>query len=111
MKLTIRRVQRPFCTFQLKKRRSFCPYRKKAYLWPTTFDAAFALPPFSNKNKNDDPASGVPDEKKPSLKDIKDGLTVLDKDEMVKLEGGKTGSRSFTDVLGWSSSLGETIPQ
>jgi hypothetical protein len=68
--------------------------------------------PLFNKKKNDDPNhSGLPEDKKSSLDNLQSDLTVLDKKDMVKLEGGKTGSRSFTDMLGWTSSLGGTIPQ
>lgn len=66
--------------------------------------------PFFSKKKSD-VAHGSAEEKKRPLEELQANLTVLDKKDMVKLEGGKTGSRSFTDVLGWTSSLGETIPQ
>ena len=68
------------------------------------------FPLFSRKKNDDDNLSG-PEDKKRQLDDLQSDLTVLDKDDMMKLEGGQTGTRTFTDMLGWSSSLGETIPQ
>jgi hypothetical protein len=69
--------------------------------------------PFFGRKKNEEEEDHPhhDDKKQRPLDDLQSDLTVLDKDDMAKLEGGKTGTRSFPDILGWSSSLGETIPQ
>lgn len=81
-------------------------------LYPLIHDLMF---PFFGRKKNEDEDPPAHDDKKQSpnspLDDLQSNLTVLDRDDMHKLEGGKTGTRSFPDILGWSSSLGETIPQ
>ena len=60
---------------------------------------------------NDSPRTGQPDNTKSQLENLQQTMTVLDKDEMVRVEGGKSGSKAFSSVFNWNSSCGETIPQ
>lgn len=63
--------------------------------------------PFGKKKDNH--ADNEQDKKKRSLDDIEADLTVLDKDEMNKVEGGKTNN-SFGSLGDLRDSLGSTIP-
>jgi hypothetical protein len=63
--------------------------------------------PFGKKKDSD--AAAEQDKKKRSLDDIEADLTVLDKDEMNKVEGGKTNN-SFGSLNDLRDSLGSTIP-
>ncbi|GAB4494548.1 MAG: hypothetical protein KIS77_00715 [Saprospiraceae bacterium] len=63
--------------------------------------------PFGKKKDNN--ADNEQDKKKRSLDDIEADLTVLDKDEMNKVEGGKTNN-SFGSLGDLRDSLGSTIP-
>lgn len=63
--------------------------------------------PFGKKKDNN--ADSEQDKKKRSLDDIEADLTVLDKDEMNKVEGGKTNN-SFGSLGDLRDSLGSTIP-
>ncbi|MBX2889338.1 MAG: hypothetical protein KF734_00265 [Saprospiraceae bacterium] len=63
--------------------------------------------PFGKKKDNN--AENEQDKKKRSLDDIEADLTVLDKDEMNKVEGGKTNN-SFGSLGDLRDSLGSTIP-
>ncbi|HRI59731.1 MAG TPA: hypothetical protein PK228_08405 [Saprospiraceae bacterium] len=63
--------------------------------------------PFGKKKDNN--AGNEQDKKKSSLDDIEADLTVLDKDEMNKVEGGKTNN-SFGSLGDLRDSLGSTIP-
>ena len=63
--------------------------------------------PFGKKKDNN--ADHEQDKKKRSLDDIEADLTVLDKDEMNKVEGGKTNN-SFGSLGDLRDSLGSTIP-
>lgn len=60
--------------------------------------------------KKDNKADDEQDNKKSLLDDIEADLTVLDKDEMTKVEGGKTSSNSFGSLNDLRDSLGGTIP-
>ncbi|MBK8194401.1 MAG: hypothetical protein IPK76_14765 [Lewinellaceae bacterium] len=65
--------------------------------------------PFGKKRDNN--ANDEQDNKKNSLDEIEADLTVLDKDEMNKVEGGKTtSSNSFGSLNDLRDSLGSTIP-
>ena len=66
---------------------------------------------FRDKKKNDLPASPNHEQKKNSLEDIKDDLTVLEREQMNKVIGSKSVPVSFSDILTWSSSLGGPTPQ
>ncbi len=66
---------------------------------------------FRDKKKNELPTQSSHDQKKNSLDDIKDDLTVLERDEMNRLMGSKSVPVSFSDILTWSSSLGGPTPQ
>jgi len=63
--------------------------------------------PFGKKKDND--ADDEQAKKKRSLDDIESDLTVLDKDEMNKVEGGKSNN-SFGSLNDLRDSLGSTIP-
>lgn len=63
--------------------------------------------PFGKKKDND--ADDEQTKKKRSLDDIESDLTVLDKDEMNKVEGGKSNN-SFGSLGDLRDSLGSTIP-
>ncbi|MBV6443586.1 MAG: hypothetical protein DYG98_18805 [Haliscomenobacteraceae bacterium CHB4] len=63
--------------------------------------------PFGKKKDNN--ADNEQDKKKRSLDDIEADLTVLDKDEMNKVEGGKSNN-SFGSLGDLRDSLGSTIP-
>lgn len=63
--------------------------------------------PFGKKKDNN--ADNEQDKRKRSLDDIEADLTVLDKDEMNKVEGGKTNN-SFGSLGDLRDSLGSTIP-
>ncbi len=60
--------------------------------------------------KRDHHADDEQDNKKSKLDEIEADLTVLDKDEMNKVEGGKTSSNSFGSLSDLRDSLGGTIP-
>lgn len=63
--------------------------------------------PFGKKKDNN--ADHEQEKKKSTLDDIEADLTVLDKDEMNKVEGGKTNN-SFGSLGDLRDSLGSTIP-
>ena len=64
---------------------------------------------FSFGKKKDNDAASEQNKKKRSLDDIEADLTVLDKDEMNKVEGGKSNS-TFGSLSDIRDSLGSTIP-
>lgn len=64
---------------------------------------------FSFGKKKDNDADSEQNKKKRSLDDIEADLTVLDKDEMNKVEGGKSNN-SFGGLSDIRDSLGSTIP-
>jgi hypothetical protein len=64
---------------------------------------------FSFGKKKDSDAANEQAKKKRSLDDIEADLTVLDKDEMNKVEGGKSNN-SFGGLNDIRDSLGSTIP-
>ena len=66
---------------------------------------------FRDKKKNDPPAPSNHEQKKNSLDEIKDDLTVLEREQMNKVVGSKSVPVSFSDILTWSSSLGGPTPQ
>ncbi len=63
--------------------------------------------PFGKKKDTDTDDEQA--KKKRSLDDIESDLTVLDKDEMNKVEGGKSNN-SFGSLNDLRDSLGSTIP-
>jgi hypothetical protein len=67
---------------------------------------------FSFGKKKDSDAASEQNKKKRSLDDIEADLTVLDKDEMNKVEGGKstTTNNPFGGINDLRDSLGSTIP-
>ncbi len=66
---------------------------------------------FFSKKSEDTANKTQPDPAKSQLDAIQDSLTVLDKEEMVRVEGGKSGSKPFDQIFNWNSSCGGTIPQ
>ncbi len=66
---------------------------------------------FRDKKKNDLPVQSTHDQKKNSLDDIKEDVTILERDQMNKVVGSKSVPVSFSDILTWSSSLGGPTPQ
>ena len=67
--------------------------------------------PFFSKKNDESTHKTHPDNAKSQLENLQQTMTVLDKDEMVRVEGGKSGSKAFSSVFNWNSSCGETIPQ
>ena len=67
--------------------------------------------PFFSKKNDESTTKNQPDNTKSQLENLQQTMTVLDKDEMVRVEGGKSGSKAFSSVFNWNSSCGETIPQ
>lgn len=62
--------------------------------------------------KTDESANKIqPDHTISNLETLQDSMTVLDKDEMIRVEGGKSGSKQFDQIFNWNSSCGGTIPQ
>lgn len=66
---------------------------------------------FFSKKTDESTNKDQPDNTKSQLDSIQETVTVLDKDEMVRVEGGKSGSKQFDQVFTWNSSCGGTIPQ
>ncbi|TNE54675.1 MAG: hypothetical protein EP344_14055 [Bacteroidetes bacterium] len=66
---------------------------------------------FFSKKTDESTNKDQPDNTKSQLDSIQESVTVLDKDEMVRVEGGKSGSKQFDQVFTWNSSCGGTIPQ
>ena len=68
---------------------------------------------FSFFSKKTDDTNNKPQQEpvKSQIESIQDSMTVLEKDEMVRVEGGKSGSKAFSQVFNWNSSCGGTIPQ
>lgn len=66
---------------------------------------------FLSKKTNEPAGKEQPDNTKSQLESIQESVKVLDKDEMVRVEGGKGGSKPFDQVFPWNSSCGSTIPQ
>lgn len=64
-----------------------------------------------SKKTNEPASKEQPDNSKSQLESIQESVKVLDKDEMVRVEGGKGGSKPFDQVFPWNSSCGSTIPQ
>ncbi len=67
--------------------------------------------PFFSKKTDESTNKNQPENTKSQLDTIQESVTVLDKDEMVRVEGGKSGSKQFDQVFTWNSSCGGTIPQ
>lgn len=67
--------------------------------------------PFFPKKNDESTTKNQPDNTKSQLENLQQTMTVLDKDEMVRVEGGKSGSKPFSSVFNWNSSCGDTIPQ
>lgn len=67
--------------------------------------------PFFSKKTDETTSKNQPENTKSQLDSIQESVTVLDKEEMVRVEGGKSGSKQFDQVFTWNSSCGGTIPQ
>lgn len=67
--------------------------------------------PFFSKKTNESTEKNQPDTAKSQLDALQDSMTILEKDEMVRVEGGKSGSKQFDQFFNWNSSCGGTIPQ
>lgn len=67
--------------------------------------------PFFSKKTNESSKKDQAENTKSQLDSLQQTMTVLEKDEMVRVEGGKSGSKAFSSVFNWNSSCGETIPQ
>ncbi len=65
---------------------------------------------FNKKSNNQTPKEQQP-ESKSQLDKVQENMQVLDKDEMLKVEGGKTTSKPFGQTFPWNSTFGGTIPQ
>lgn len=63
------------------------------------------------KKTDDSAEKNQPENTKTQLDSLQDSMTVLEKEEMVRVEGGKGGSKQFDQVFSWNSSCGGTIPQ
>jgi hypothetical protein len=67
--------------------------------------------PFFSKKTNESTEKKQPEDAKSQLDSLQESMTVLEKDEMVRVEGGKSGSKQFDQFFNWNSSCGGTIPQ
>lgn len=67
--------------------------------------------PFFSKKTNESTDKDQQDKSKSQLDSLQESMTVLEKDEMVRVEGGKSGSKQFDQFFNWNSSCGGTIPQ
>ena len=67
--------------------------------------------PFFSKKTDDSTNKDQPENAKSQLDTLQESMKVLEKDEMVRVEGGKSGSKQFDQVFNWNSSCGGTIPQ
>ncbi len=66
---------------------------------------------FNKKSNNQAPKEQQPENTKSQLDKVPKDTQVLDKDEMLRVEGGKTTAKPFGEVFPWNSSFGGTIPQ
>ncbi|MEQ1744014.1 MAG: hypothetical protein ABMA02_01190 [Saprospiraceae bacterium] len=66
---------------------------------------------FRSKKANEPAPKEQPDNGKSQLEVIQETVNVLRPDEMVRVEGGKGGTKPFDQVFPWNSSCGSTIPQ
>lgn len=97
------------CIVDKKAAKKVEHFQQSIYLW-VGYSVICLMLPFLNKKKNDEPVQSPEDKKRP-LDELENDITVLKNEEMLKIEGGKTEPITFSDVLGWSSSLGGTIKQ
>ena len=67
--------------------------------------------PFFSKKTDESTEKNQQDNSKSQLDSLQESMTVLEKDEMVRVEGGKSGSKQFDQFFNWNSSCGGTIPQ
>ena len=67
--------------------------------------------PFFSKKTNEPTNKNQPADAKSQLDELQESMTVLEKEEMVRVEGGKSGSKQFDQFFNWNSSCGGTIPQ
>ena len=67
--------------------------------------------PFFSKKTDDSANKDQPENAKSQLDTLQESMKVLEKEEMVRVEGGKSGSKQFDQVFNWNSSCGGTIPQ
>ncbi|MBK6930586.1 MAG: hypothetical protein IPH12_06815 [Saprospirales bacterium] len=67
--------------------------------------------PFFSKKTDDSTNKDQPENAKSQLDTLQESMKVLEKEEMVRVEGGKSGSKQFDQVFNWNSSCGGTIPQ
>lgn len=65
--------------------------------------------PFGKK-KNDSSRDQLEQKKGSLLDKFEEELHVLEKDEMIRLEGGKSSNKSLSDYSDLRNSLGGTIP-
>jgi|GEM_PF-5011254 len=65
---------------------------------------------FSSTKKNDDRLNGSQDKKSVSLDALESELTVLNKSELGKVEGGKDTKKTLNDISGLRNSIGGSIP-
>lgn len=65
---------------------------------------------FSSSKKNDDRHNGSQDKKSVSLDALESELTVLNKSELGKVEGGKDAKKPLNDPSGLRNSIGGSIP-
>lgn len=66
---------------------------------------------FFSKKTDEPTEKPQPENAKSQLDSLQESMTILEKEEMVRVEGGKSGSKQFDQFFGWTSSCGGTIPQ
>jgi hypothetical protein len=66
---------------------------------------------FNKKSNNQTPKEQQSGDSKSQLDKVQENMQPLDKEEMLKVEGGKTTPKPFGQVFPWNSSFGGTIPQ
>lgn len=66
---------------------------------------------FFSKKTTEPAPKEQPENKKSQLDKLQDSVQVLEKDEMIRVEGGKSTPKPFDQIFTWNSSCGGTIPQ
>ncbi len=66
---------------------------------------------FNKKSNPQTPKEQQAENTKSQLDKAQENMQVLDKEEMLRVEGGKTTPKPFGQVFPWNSSFGGTIPQ
>ncbi|MCS6929046.1 MAG: hypothetical protein NZM43_06070 [Saprospiraceae bacterium] len=66
---------------------------------------------FNKKSNTSTSKDQQPENQKSRLDKVQETSQVLDKEDMRKVEGGKTSNKPIGQVFPWNSTFGGTIPQ